>query len=109
MHKCVKALNVEKGQWVRVKLPKSRFGKGELRSSFPQLVEEVNDNGSAIRLKNGQWWNTGRVVKVKPPCVDPLGTRNAHKSTSDQRHDDNESNHPKSTRRLPVRYSDYAM
>ena len=68
----VKAQIVERGQWVRVKLPETRIRKGEIRYSYPHKIEEVSEDGSAVRLMNGQWWNMGRVVKVDAPkgCSD---------------------------------------
>ena len=61
-----------RGQWVRVKLPGTKVIKGGLRYSYPQMIDEVSEDGSAIRLTNGQWWNMGRVVKVDPPCRSEL-------------------------------------
>ena len=63
----VKACNFTAGQWVRIKLPETKVRKGEVRYSYPQPIESVNEDGSAVRLTNGQWWNACRVIKVSPP------------------------------------------
>ena len=66
-NKCVKQRELERGQWVRVRLPKTNVKKGELRYSYPQQIEEVSENSSAVKLRNGQWWNASKVVKVGQP------------------------------------------
>ena len=58
---------VVEGDWVCVKLPENRVRKGELRFSYPQEVDEMSENGSAVRLVNGQWCNCDTVAKVRPP------------------------------------------
>ena len=67
--KHVKAMDFAAGQWVRVKLPETKVRKGEVRYSYPQMIVSVSEGGSAVRLANGQWWNTCRVVKVSSPEI----------------------------------------